>query len=91
MLTTIVNGGFGMVDHKEIFPMKSKQILMNLSSNHSIKEIINKCLRDPESRLNPSMKYELDDILPTYTKTIKALNYSTVNNQIKFLTQDAIA
>ena len=50
-----------MVDHEAIInAMNTKQVLLNLESNHPIKEILNTQIKDINSYFNSKMLKELD-------------------------------
>ena len=91
MLTPTSYGGFGMVDHEEIITaMNCKQILHNLVGKHPIKEIIEGLQRNPDSKLNPEARLQIDDPLLNYCKIISVINHKAFDQPQDLLEQDRI-
>ena len=81
-----------MVEHSEINEaMNCKQVLLNLTTEGPIKNIIEAILRDSNSRFNPSCRYDLDDITTRYVMTIKKLNEKVLDREPEEIEADLIA
>ena len=90
--TEIRKGGFGMVDHEEVTnAMNAKQLLVNLESNHPIKEILSKILINPRSHFNVRVKENLDEPAANYCKVFNGINRQLLNKDIAYLQQDKLA
>ena len=92
MLASIKKGGFGMVDHEEVIKaMNARQLLVNKTGQHPIKEMIEKLMINPESHFNAKVKDQLDGPTTNYTEVLNAINSRLLTRDLAYLQQDMIA
>ena len=81
-----------MIDHELVTSsMNAKQVLVNLSGSHPIKEILTKLMSNPESAFNPSIKESLDGPSENYCQVIRNINEQLLVRDPNHLAQDRIA
>ena len=88
----IREGGFGFIDHEDVIKaMNTRQVLVNLSSTHPIKYLLEKLILNLTSHFGSRMTESLDGPGTNYCDIMNKINKKVLTKELDYLTQDRLA
>ena len=92
LTTEIRKGGFGMVDHERVIEaMNARQVLVNLTGNHPLKEILKQLITNADSHFNSDIKEKLEGPSENYCEVMNKIHRKLLMKDLEYLQQDRLA